>query len=108
MRGENILFTLENYESLGITPTCVGKIDPGTCSISIEEDHPHLRGENIEATTLQLGQLGSPPLAWGKSFSIKDRGLNRRITPTCVGKIHDASQLCLKRQDHPHLRGENG
>ena len=69
-----------------ITPTCVGKaFGNNSFALSIR-DHPHMCGESNPMTALPAIMLGSPPHVWGKRKAGEMYGLDKRITPTCVGK----------------------
>ncbi len=72
---------------LRFTPTCVGKIKiPISCN-RMAAVHPHMRGENKRLRMQKERHHGSPPHAWGKSWQHGQTHINRRFTPTCVGKI---------------------
>ena len=47
--------------------------------------HPHVRGDNGEQQPFPLGQIGSPPRAWGQLAAGRMRARDGRFTPTCVG-----------------------
>ena len=90
--------------------------------------HPHMRGENLDASFTKACKAGSPPHAWGKrSCGCFALGLIR-FTPTCVGKTWDSVACCFAKYGspphawgkllglsentwhvsvHPHMRGEN-
>ena len=72
-----------------------------------KQDHPHLRGENPANPTPSLKCPGSPPLTWGKLYSIVLITNYHRITPTYVGKTTFIIVQIRPMLDHPHLRGEN-
>ena len=69
--------------------------------------HPHMRGENLHASTSQHGADGTPPHAWGKLSDLFIVAPVLRYTPTCVGKTLCALHTILRIQVHPHMRGEN-
>src|SRR5579872_5417812 len=69
------------------TPTCVGTIesrDSGSRPIWV---HPHVRGDDVSATSRSSAAIGSPPRAWGRlSLEIPGR-VRYGFTPTCVGTM---------------------
>jgi len=73
-------------QSRRYTPTCVGKTSTAITPAAMLTVHPHMRGENLHASTSQHGADGTPPHAWGKRVIINQRTGNLRYTPTCVGK----------------------
>ena len=48
-----------------ITPTCVGNTTNDGRPQTINQDHPHLRGEYWANASSSFAVSGSPPLAWG-------------------------------------------
>ena len=82
--GIHNVFILNNL-IFRITPTCVGNTKYVTADQALQKDHPHLRGEYANVVSLNLGKLGSPPLAWGIPTGKITRFNDPRITPTCVG-----------------------
>ena len=95
------------WESMGNTPTCVGKTR-GIHHRGMEDwKHPHVCGEDV---TLQLGAGAvweTPPRAWGRpSLSPTDMAALRN-TPTCVGKTLSPDRAQAFREKHPHVRGED-
>ena len=98
-------------EAVRFTPTCVGKTGSGTLTFFAQKVHPHVCGENANATSATKGISGSPPRVWGKRVAFTSVepmnpvhphvcGENfiptpapvsgRRFTPTCVGKTQFA------------------
>ena len=49
-----------------ITPACAGKTVPDSLSAGLQQDHPRVCGENVEAVANQLVGPGSPPRVRGK------------------------------------------
>ena len=98
---------LHANQSSRFTPTGVGTMSittSGRCSGTV---HPHGRGDNRAKFHPKGGSGGSPPRAWGQSFS--QRCINRiaRFTPTGVGTIMRRLRCCLWSTVHPHGRGDN-
>ena len=69
-----------------ITPTCVGKASLCLLSTVCLWDHPHMCGESTTGTWQTASGKGSPPHVWGKHIAFEEKGIEARITPTCVGK----------------------
>ena len=69
------------------TPTCVGKTIGATLLSTTISVHPHMRGEDTMAYSIDYPLGGSPPHAWGR------RG--RDVV------WHNISSV------HPHMRGED-
>ena len=69
--------------------------------------HPHVRGEHSRVGPGPLGDLGSPPRAWGTCKSVILDGWTTRFTPTCVGNIPDQYKSDNSHSVHPHVRGEH-
>ena len=91
----------------GITPACAGTTCRSHSSSSSVQDHPRLRGNNVNASTGEELGTGSPPLAREQlqQNSIFIRCL--RITPACAGTTQYHWLTALVRRDHPRLRGNN-
>src|SRR5438067_1230425 len=47
------------------TPTCVGRTGSGTVTVSLDEEHPHMRGEDTTIACAAGTIAGTPPHAWG-------------------------------------------
>jgi len=69
-----------------ITPTCVGRTPPPRRPGVWAGDHPHVRGEDASSSSSARRTVGSPPRAWGGRPATGQVPLDRRITPTCVGR----------------------
>ena len=109
------------------TPTCVGKTPHALVHTVRRSVHPHMRGEDRtlgqrpsdtavhphmrgeDAAQVQRGPLdaGSPPHAWGRRPFANHMPLDRRFTPTCVGKTADSLVIATEDTVHPHMRGED-
>ena len=55
-----------------------------------------------------LRNMGSSPLARGKSYPDRFRNGNEGFIPTRAGKIRGTLTILLRVTVHPHSRGENG
>ena len=90
-----------------LTPTCVGRTQPGTAGAPVQPAHPHVRGEDSPCRTNPSGTAGSPPRAWGGPCSSRSPSSRRRLTPTCVGRTWNGTHLHAGGTAHPHVRGED-
>jgi len=89
------------------TPTCVGKTATVYSSKRQNPVHPHMRGEDSAAHCAKYSRAGSPPHAWGRLCGYNGRRLERRFTPTCVGKTGRHAASDMAQTVHPHMRGED-
>ncbi len=90
----------------GDTPTCVGKSIMKRNLITNRGGHPHVCGE--ETVTLPSSHVpqGTPPRVWGRGRQNKQRSLQARDTPTCVGKRPAKQTAKPTSKGHPHVCGE--
>ena len=88
------------------TPTCVGKSRRPQGGEVRFQVHPHVRGEETVATPSVPATHGSPPRAWGRGGIQGGRAVDKRFTPTCVGKRTPDTSDCEISTVHPHVRGE--
>ncbi len=90
----------------GITPARAGSswspfiVSPGN------RDHPRSRGEQIDASLVQVCASGSPPLARGAVFRLSGPLRPVRITPARAGSRLLMTILQTWLGDHPRSRGE--
>lgn len=54
----------------GITPACAGKRITNICLVSLEREHPRMRGEKETREHKKLETGGSPPHARGKVLNL--------------------------------------
>ena len=90
----------------GITPACAGNRCTYCHKRLRVEDHPRLRGEQLQRARRLYKTLGSPPLARGTARAELSRGHDRGITPACAGNSLDTLYARRASRDHPRLRGE--
>ena len=86
MRGENFCDSAVGMICCGTPPHAWGKLNT---------IYFHPRAE------------GTPPHAWGKHRFRPGRVVDRRYTPTCVGKTELETVRFRLDRVHPHMRGEN-
>ena len=92
---------------LGITPACAGKTMLGIYFSSFSEDHPRLRGKDLNKTLIHSSKSGSPPLARERPDYLACYSVYRGITPACAGKTSTTFQRSDFVRDHPRLRGKD-
>jgi len=85
----------------------VGTITPSHRPLLCSQIHPHVRGDNAFVISTNLGQLGSPPRAWGQCGRGDTGRRHHRFTPTCVGTMPFVVIFSGLETVHPHVRGDN-
>ena len=73
----------------------------------MNQDHLHIRGENIPWYSINALSLGSPPHTWRKLSGEYIDTLHGGITSTYVEKTYCSSSFLSTTRDHLHIRGEN-
>ena len=91
---------------LWITPACAGNRGYANIVKSYDEDHPRLRGEQLDEVQTMYGDTGSPPLARGTVVNVLAKVITWGITPACAGNSLFGAREYIKFLDHPRLRGE--
>src|SRR5690606_6839585 len=89
------------------TPTCVGRTHQPKKGARRTAGHPHVRGEDRGFISVNNGQLGTPPRAWGGQHWALWWSAPQRDTPTCVGRTLATRAATSPRSGHPHVRGED-
>ena len=85
----------------GNTPTCVGKTKVLFRVSLLNQKHPHVRGEDVPASSSKLREGETPPRAWGRPTAWDGCMRKSGNTPTCVGKtLRDYSLFLLSRQNN--------
>ena len=51
-----------------------------------DEDHPRLRGKNVDPKSVAYNLAGSPPLTREKLYNVKQADTGKGITPAYAGK----------------------
>ena len=70
--------------------------------------HPHACGENISVYLFRfIIDYGPPPRVWGKLPCLEVAKMQKRSTPTRVGKTQGGSTHGRHEKVHPHACGEN-
>ena len=70
------------------------------------KEHFHLRGKKILSTSGLGGATGTLPLAWKKVHHVVFVDLDKRYTPTCVGKRIDTRYKNYWWRVYSHSRGK--
>ena len=105
MRGKGRLRQRRQHHRR-ITPAYAGK-SRTVCGIRSKlEDHPRLCGEKLDAVTVLISTLGSPPPMRGKVVRCFGCRSKRRITPAYAGKSCPFCRFRGGCRDHPRLCGE--
>ena len=105
MRGKAFTISCKSVRN-GITPAYAGK-SRTVCGIRSKlEDHPRLCGEKLDAVTVLISTLGSPPPMRGKVVRCFGCRSKRRITPAYAGKSCPFCRFRGGCRDHPRLCGE--
>ena len=89
------------------TPTGVGKTLKGLPSFKGEQKHPHGRGEDVQRQRETHNRAETPPRAWGRQYRFPDPRKTVGNTPTGVGKTSQDAIQPVRREKHPHGRGED-
>ena len=107
MRGEDQQQGQSHPLSYRNTPTCVGKTSRNLVMLLATQKHPHMRGEDSADALGNVLEQETPPHAWGRRPSSGMNSLRRRNTPTCVGKTLYSAYHEIRKEKHPHMRGED-
>ena len=105
MRGKERYFVWQE-DGTGITPAYAGKSIVHLPFVLRVGDHPRVCGEKGRTGALDVVQRGSPPRMRGKAFLINATASFSGITPAYAGKSILATDLALRRRDHPRVCGE--
>ena len=89
------------------TPTHVGKTSDGAADVCPLQKHPHARGEDLRYAASMEVFLETPPRTWGRLMCVQEVRFYTRNTPTHVGKTNAENHGQLRKEKHPHARGED-
>ena len=89
------------------TPTGVGKTTRSGAPRGASRNHPHGRGEDFCIVRSATALLETPPRAWGRPLVVELGRLEKRNTPTGVGKTCQKLLKIAIIEKHPHGRGED-
>ena len=105
--GENMAFVSEQQRRYGSPPRGWGKPSRQRSEPLRLPVHPHAGGENLREKDAAGGHIGSPPRGWGKLRRRCLAVMDRRFTPTRVGKTPPGCPDSALPAVHPHAGGEN-
>ena len=106
-RGEDGMNPTSSRETTETPPRAWGRLRNPHHRNANTWKHPHGRGEDALPRPWLLPALETPPRAWGRPAQVKLDVINRRNTPTGVGKtMRQRRRRCFLRK-HPHGRGED-
>ena len=104
--GRLIVIILHS-QRFGNTPTSVGKTPYPCIRQGCHRKHPHERGEDLWHRNTRRKRGETPPRAWGRLLDAKAASAGQRNTPTSVGKTGLGYGISVRKQKHPHERGED-
>ena len=93
--------------SHGIIPAYAGQIRHITLDIFGSEDHPRIRGTNVDAGMDLTVEEGSSPHTRDKYYENPSEYQPSRIIPAYAGQIWKPLWRRYQWQDHPRIRGTN-
>ena len=94
-------------ESRGIIPACAGSTTVPLARLSLNWDHPRMRGEHPQTKVMYTFPTGSSPHARGAQVQATKGPPTHGIIPACAGSTR-APRPCTRRiWDHPRMRGEH-
>ena len=75
--------------------------------LSLDEDHPRIRGTNRKRIESLCKDIGSSPHTRDKFFGNLLIRYSPRIIPAYAGQISTVDGVVFGRKDHPRIRGTN-
>ena len=91
----------------GIIPAYAGSTKTGRRDGQRQRDHPRIRGEHSESTTISLTISGSSPHTRGAPDRRQAGQSCDGIIPAYAGSTEDVNAFQLGLRDHPRIRGEH-
>ena len=91
----------------GIIPAYAGSTAMTSANITIQGDHPRIRGEHVSATWPPDPSRGSSPHTRGALIIFRSIAAFEGIIPAYAGSTLHRRRLHRPRQDHPRIRGEH-
>ncbi len=95
------------YQSIGNTPTGVGKTTRGGGKPHSVEKHPHGCGEDMLLPLYGAEKSETPPRVWGRQVCLYKVCTYKGNTPTGVGKTYGGWAQKHESEKHPHGCGED-
>ena len=91
-----------------ITPACAGKTLLCDFPQRVGEDHPRMRGEDVEPKAISISSKGSPPHARGRRVSLALAHMTYPDHPRMRGEDSNArTGIVSGRGSPPHARGRH-
>ncbi len=107
VRGE-VQLLHDRVKQLRITPACAGRSNIISIDMSMNWDHPRVRGEKQTHIFSRIRSQGSPPRARGEANPYLFPYSITGITPACAGRSSSTGCAPEKSWDHPRVCGEKG
>ena len=104
---DKLLRSVGIFCSIRITPAYAGQMLQKVCFVLVSQDHPRIRGTNLEHRTLSQHDRGSPPHTRDKYTKHSSYIFRYRITPAYAGQIAFSQVWFPLFEDHPRIRGTN-
>ena len=98
---------LRESAALGIIPACAGSTSESLQYRRKTRDHPRMRGEHNDSSSLRTVDPGSSPHARGAPRWPCRCPSPRGIIPACAGSTPWHSRVSARGRDHPRMRGEH-
>ena len=71
------------------------------------QEHPRVRGDDLEWCVRRPGGEGTPPRARGRRDTRQPVGVHVRNTPACAGTTHHTKCQSCTAAEHPRVRGDD-
>ena len=94
-------------ETVGNTPTHVGKTLNSWIQPSRFKKHPHACGEDTRPIAVPPTSEETPPRMWGRRSGVAPASAHDGNTPTHVGKTKARDSRHKRQRKHPHACGED-
>ncbi len=87
------------------TPACAGPTPRRRAGPGRPEEHPRMRGADVEMNQLIPGRVGTPPHARGRRHDSRAVPPAGRNTPACAGPTWWSGRASSRSWEHPRMRG---
>ena len=89
------------------TPACAGTTYDAANPLAGVEEHPRVRGDDLDTITGRHNRAGTPPRARGRRTHPWWPLLRGRNTPACAGTTATACGCTSSPAEHPRVRGDD-
>jgi len=96
------------HRPLRFIPTYMGNAHDKRAIRPGRQVHPHVHGERISSTALEIRSTGSSPRTWGTLGRRPGTPLDGRFIPTYMGNASGINCSTYRTSVHPHVHGERG